>query len=73
MEIFKVSEVEASVVMTFVGNDLRASMKRVGSFAEACLSTDENEEPDVEDLEGDELQRALKGDFSSENSSELSY
>jgi len=77
MEMFKVSEVEASIVVNFVGNDLRGasmtSLRRVDSFAEARLSTYSNEEPDVEEMEGDELQRALKGDFSSENSSELSY
>jgi len=44
-EIIKVSEVEASIVATFVGNDLQASMlslRRADSFAEAHLSTDSN-------------------------------
>jgi len=64
MELFAASEDSASVAGSFVANDLRASMdslRHYDVYTEAVYSDSDSAENE-DDLEGEALQRALKGD-----------
>jgi len=62
-DLFEVSDHSASIVRSFVANDLRDSMKSLRHYdvyTEAVYS--EDHEIPQEELEGEDLQFALKGD-----------
>jgi len=63
MELFTASESSASIVGSFVANDLGASMDSLRQYDvyEVAVYSEDHEVPQ-EELEGEALQFALKGD-----------